>query len=403
MTDRLDGKNKANALTALASAALALPGISGNVQAAPLSSPTLEYKASHYREDDIEDDKLAGSEGERYRIDTHQLRYSTPLSRVTDLSVDLMVESFSGASPWYVQPDPDGEPIVVMSGASIEESRVDVQAAGSYHFAGNHEVNVALGASKEDDYQSVNVSVGGARQFYNEQITLSGGVGYSDDELSPHEAGPLYPKRASEGEKDSVTAFGGVSVVLNPLTMVQGSLSFNRQSGFLSDPYKEAWIVSAANTVADSRPDSRVAWALSMKLRHFLKRIKAAVHADYRYFDDDWDVQSHTLELGWLQNLPQDWRLETSVRWYSQTGAYFYAPYYFTPRSDGLASSDYRLSPFGAISFRLAAVKSIGDWELNVQYEWYQADKSYALETVSVENPALVEFDSISIGLKHTF
>lgn len=42
----------------------------------------------------------------------------------------------------------------------------------------------------------------------------------------------------------------------------------------------------------------------------------------------------------------------------------FYGPFYANPRSDGYASSDYRLSPYGAISLRVDLREAPGSWEL---------------------------------------
>ena len=48
-------------------------------------------------------------------------------------------------------------------------------------------------------------------------------------------------------------------------------------------------------------------------------------------------------------------RLIPSLRYYTQSQADFYAPYYISERSDGYYSSDYRLSPYGALAWRVKA------------------------------------------------
>ena len=59
-------KNK-RALTALTSAALAIPGMSASVQAASVLTETVvQYKASAYREADLDSSKLSGGSLERY-------------------------------------------------------------------------------------------------------------------------------------------------------------------------------------------------------------------------------------------------------------------------------------------------------------------------------------------------
>jgi hypothetical protein len=95
------------------------------------------------------------------------------------------------------------------------------------------------------------------------------------------------------------------------------------------------------------------------------------------------------------------------VRYYSQSQAEFYAPWFDSEPSDGLYSSDYRLSPYGALSYRIRAETRLQSWELdwilNVGYERYRSSGDLALGKVSVENPGLVSFDMLSVGFTGRF
>jgi len=62
---------------------------------------------------------------------------------------------------------------------------------------------------------------------------------------------------------------------------------------------------------------------------------------DYRFYYDDWDVRSHTLDLGLHKVTVSGWALDTSIRYYSQTQADFYEPSYRQARADSEYSSDY--------------------------------------------------------------
>ncbi len=385
-------------LATLASAALAIPGLSLPADAATVLTETVvQYKASAYREDDLDSGKLSGGSTKRYDIDSHQFRAAAPLGDTTDVAVDLTYETMSGASPWFILPGQKG-PVQVMSGASIEEQRKDVQASVNQLIGDKAKLSLKAGASEENDYFALNAGLEGLYEFNDGLVTLTGGIGYSDDELEPTD-GDILPDRVDEASKDATTAFLGLSRILSPQTVVQGSLSLNVQRGYLSDPYKKVWQDDIANTVADARPERREEWVGQLRLRHFLPDIKAALHVDYRYFEDDWDIASHTFDVSWYQNLPGGWQLTPSLRYYSQTQAFFYAPYFFSARADGLASSDYRLSPYGAWSLRLRLEKQWGDIGLHAEWEGYEASADYALETVDVENPSLVSFQLLSLGL----
>ncbi len=381
-------------MSALTAAALALPGVAAaEVQADALYA--------HYREADISGSRSAtGRDAPRYTIDTLLVRVDAPLGERV-LSGNLTVETMSGASPWWVQPDQNGKPVQVMSGASIREERVDVQLTYGLPLAGL-DWAVSAGYSDEDDYRAVN---GGIEAAYSPQAgayTLSAGLGYSYDRLEPTR-GASSPDVIERADKDSLTAYAGVSFIVDAQTTMQAALSHGVYDGYLSDPYKRAFITASAATVPDRRPSERHLWSLSAKLRHYFAGAGAALHADYRYYYDDWEIEAHSLELAWHQTLAETWRVIPALRWYSQSQAYFYAPYYTASRGDGLASSDYRLSPYGALSVRLDLRKVLGAWIVGGGIEWYAADADYALGSVAVENPGLVEYLVLNLRLGRRF
>jgi hypothetical protein len=163
----------------------------------------------------------------------------------------------------------------------------------------------------------------------------------------------------------------------------------------------------ASSPLSDERPSDRNQLAWLTRLRHHFGDVDGTVHLDYQYYIDDWEINSHTLELAWYQDLFERITLIPSLRYYSQSQAYFYAPFYTSARSDGLRSSDYRLSPFGALSYRLEAEAKLhtGDfaWILTAAWERYTSRADLALGSVSVENPGLVAYDLLTVGLSARF
>lgn len=391
---------KLTALAALTQAALALPGVArAEVAAGQVSA---DYLYSDYREADIPGNRSAsGQSDERYEIQSHLFRLISPLGRQT-LGLNLTYETMSGASPWFVTPGAGGRPVQVMSGASIREERVDIQGTWAVPLAGNN-VAFTLGYSDEDDYRALNGGVELQVDTSINALSWSAGLGYSSDTLEPT-VGASSPNVIDKADKDTLTMYGGASLVLDERTVVQGSASYSHNDGYLSDPYKLAYIQSEANTVADSRPDERQSWAISARLRRNYADWGGALHLDYRYYHDDWEIQAHTLELAWHQAFANSWRVAPALRWYSQSRASFYAPYYDTARDDGLASSDYRLSPFGALSARVDLTKTLFEhWALGGGVEFYKASSDYAVKHVDVDNPGLVEFLSLRLRLSYVF
>ena len=100
-------------------------------------------------------------------------------------------------------------------------------------------------------------------------------------------------------------------------------------------------------------------------------------------------------------------QLVPSFRYYSQSQAKFYAPYFDQARADGNHSSDYRLSPFGAISWGVRAETQFPtgqiQWRGRLSFERYDSSADYAIGNVAVANPGLVAFNVISFSLMGAF
>lgn len=378
-------------LLALTASALALPGLSARAQSGETDSE-LQYRHSSYREQPLAAGKTLGGDGQRYEISTHQFRLLRPLSPQYDLAVDATRETMSGASPWFVLPDANGQPIQVMSGATIAEQRSDLLAGVTRYDEGSR-LRGSAGYSTEDDYRAQNLGI----EYERDTVigrTWSVGFGGSWDRLAPTDgASARFPDRIARASRRSLNAYAGYSVALNPNTALQFGVNLGESSGFLSDPYKLAVVNGAAQ--ADRRPDDRRLLAAVARLRYFVDAANAALHTDYRFYRDDWGIGAHTLELAWLQNLPMGWLLSPSLRGYSQSVAYFYAPFYDSARGDGLASSDYRLSDYRALSLRLGALKRWEQLLLDVSVERYRSGHG--------NNPGLVDFDIVSLGARYSF
>jgi hypothetical protein len=389
-------------LRALTSSALALPGLAGSAHAdAPEGRYSGSYAFSLYREDDLPASKLSTGSPERYTIDSHQFKVEGPIGGRSDLGLAVTYETMSGASPWYVAPGADGRPVQVMSGATIEEQRVDALATGNYYFD-NARAGLSGGFSVENDYTSVNGGVEGETHFWEKNGTLTGGLGFSYDMVEPTDA--AFYGRVSSETRGSIAGTAALSRVLSRSSVLQSSLTYQHQRGYLSDPYKLVFTQLDGN-VPDSRPSQRNQFTWLNRYRKHFSSLGSSLHADYQFYIDDWQLQSHAFELAWHQALWEAFRIVPSLRYYSQSSADFYGPYFVTLAPGQDASSDYRLSPYGALSWRIRGEVRLrgwpfdADWSASVGFERYVSSADLALSDVSVENPGLVSFNVVSVGL----
>jgi hypothetical protein len=378
------------ALLALTASALALPGLSTQVKAdaAPTTS-TVAYRVSSYEEDALDRGVLAAGSAERYDITIHQLRLLLPVGENYSLTLNSSYESMSGASPWYTLSRANGSAAVAMSGATISEQRRDFSVAGRRYLE-NGTVGLSLAASHENDYDSLSGSVDVERHFNDNLTTLATGLGFSDDALDPTQD-PRYIRILDE-DKRSQSAFISLSQIINRDSVLQTGLSLTHLSGYLSDPYK----------LNDRRPDSRTQWAWTTSWRQYLSGPDAALHADYRFYHDNFGIDSHTLDLAWHQNLGARLQVVPGLRYYSQSAADFFRPTLDFSGTRPFQATDFRLSAYGAWSASLKVQVDIEDFVLSLSAERYRADDAYGTYD-GPASPALVAFNRVSLGVEYRF
>jgi hypothetical protein len=371
---------------------LALPGMR-ELLALDLPDESLDYRYTFYDEDPLPANRLAFGDPRRYEIESHQFRVLKNLNETYSLELDFLHEAMSGSSPWYAVPGPDG-PLQVMSGATIRERRK--QGTASLGWTGNRYAHKgSIGYSSENDYEARYVVYSGETESEDGLRTISWSGSYSDDEITPTDAEEFG--RVEYEERDSLSGSVGLTQVLNRNALVQAGLSVTRQTGFLSDPYKQVWINQAV--VNDSRPDERSSIAGSGRFRQYIEKSGAALAIDYRFFRDDWKIASHTVTAALHQPLGDGWECTPSVRYYTQKAPNFYAPYFLAAPKSNHWSSDYRLSSFGALSFRLHTRWRGEKWLLSAGLEYYTSSESLALAGKAQDTPANVDFWRFTAGL----
>ena len=404
-----------NRLLALSAAALSLPAMTPAANAVAPTESTLSYRFSQYREEDLDKDRVSttnveqgGGSHKRYDIDVNQYGFNTPIGSHFALNIDVQDETLSGATPWGTELDTKGtaettddEVKVVMSGASIREHRTEINI-GSTYFYDSGTISAVVGTSHENDYDSYSGGISWGGEFFQKLVGVAAGISFSDDTLDPTRGtepgrgGWLngYKFFPDTEKKQSVSGYVSASRIVSPNAIVQSGVSYTQKTGYLSDPYKRT----------DSRPDERNQYTWNVSYRQWLKPIKAAAHADYRLYSDDWGVVSHTIQLALYKNW-QKLQVVPSFRYYEQSEADFYVP---VPGEQELKrtyfADDSRLSEFGAITVGLKVIfkQKPVDWILAGEYYTSSADMSFG-KSEYLENPALVTYTKFTFGVEHRF
>ena len=391
-------KNIQTTVQSLLASALAVSGLTEKVTAQTLEDDQLNYRYSKYDEDALPDGEVLTGDPARYQIETHQFRLVKNLGDLYSLTLNAVHESMSGSSPWFVLPGSGGQPLQILSGATIEDTRNEFRGKLT-RLLEDGSWSLELGVSNEDDYEARSISLGRELDNADKSRTWAFGGSVSMDELNPTDA--VLLDRVESAEKDSYSIYGGLTQVINRNTLLQTGLQVSKHDGFLSDPYK---MVSVNNFIRqDNRPDSKTQYSASARLRYFVNSVKAALHLNYRYYLDDWSVEAHTLDISWNQKLPSGWRLSPSIRYHSQESASFYAPFFTTSPANGFYSSDYRLATYGALSYRISVNKTINDWDFLFSAELYDSKESLAISGTEFQTPGLVDFSRFTAGFNYRF
>ena len=388
-------KRSSPSLTLLLAASAALVGQKAQADETS-SSPTVGYRFNVYDEDAFSGAPIIG-DPKRYHVDTQQMDFSSGVGDRNTLNVNATHEVMSGSSPWYSIPGPNNKPIQVLSGATIRDHRSAIDASLTHDAGGNSTTTVDASYSTERDYHAT--AIGAEHTLpINTALTLGFGGSLSHDIIEPTDA--LIFDRITHAEKNTLSAFGSLSWVLNKASVIESGIQLNYQSGYLSDPYKLATVGDVQ--LPDTRPDRRTEAVWLVRYRYAVNS-NAALHADSRVAVNSWGQKSLTLDVAWYQSLGNGWQLVPGVRYYSQGSARFYAPFFAAEDAARFYSSDYRLGAFGSIAANINVRKQFGRWELVAGAERYHASTSYTIGGAVLSNPGIVSYTRIFAGVDYHF
>jgi len=266
-----------------------------------------------------------------------------------------------------------------------------------------YQLSVGASASVEFDYQHAGLNAKIARDFNQRNTTVSAGIAVAHDSLDPIGGTPIglapmlgeedLSNRMADGTKDVLDVVFGVTQVISKNLLMQFNYSYSDSSGYLSDPFKILSIVDGVTgdaiptnqfgndgpsqlNVFEHRPDERLKHSLFTQAKYYMDG--KVLDLSYRYMTDDWQIDSHTVDLHYRWPISDKRYIEPHLRFYTQTEAEFYR----ASLIDGqvlpeYASSDYRLGNFDAITAGLKfGWKTGGGNDMSVRLELYKQSGS---------------------------
>lgn len=209
--------------------------------------------------------------------------------------------------------------------------------------------------SREKDYGSLGASGKLALDLFQRRLTVTAGAGHSRDAVFPAggtRAGLTDGTEiisTSPQRKDVDEGLVGLSGVVTRRWLLGVTVARTREHGYLTEPYKVVSLVDpdsgyTRGSLTEKRPGARDRRSiLGSSVYHFTNDV---LYTSYRWYEDDWGVRSHTIDLRYRHELSGGSFLQPHVRFYTQGGARFFR---FGLRQDEplpeYASSDFRLGP----------------------------------------------------------
>jgi len=260
------------------------------------------------------------------------------------------VDAVSGASQFTGELD-----------SSVDTRQEYVVSAS--HIVGNWTFSGGYLRSIEKDYKSHSPSVSFSRDFNRRNTTLSAGYAHNFDTVEG--------RYMSEAESKNVDNFSlALTQVLTPRSLMQVGYTLQANDGFLSTGNRQ---IKLENDLLfdEFLPSTRTRHAVALRYAHWLPT-KTALHAGYRYYQDDWQLTSNTLELKAYQNISKRLQLRAELRFYDQSAVEFMKTSY-TGNENYLTSA----SSLKAFSSKLYGLKlnysprNLGNSQFQLKYERY--------------------------------
>ena len=344
------------------------------------------------------------------------IRASRQLNEDERISLRLIADALTGATPNGAHASRVAQTFTTPSGGSsytiaagenplddtFRDTRVAVGADWEIGLDRTSRLVLGANGSGEYDYFSLGLSASYMQDFNKRNTTLSAGLAFNNDTISPVAGVPsaLRPMLApgsvlrdgAEESKTIVDVIIGITQVVDSHTLLQANFSTGTTSGYQTDPYKIVAVVDPVTGLPDNtallnvnagalpyvyekRPDSRQRNNLFLKGVHSFG--EDVLHLSYRYYWDDWGINSHTLDMRYRYAMQRGY-LQPHLRYYNQSEADFYR-HHLVQGNDvdasgnvrvDYASNDYRLAPSTTLTLGLKYGLPLGsDSELAMRAE----------------------------------
>lgn len=327
-------------------------------QATPIDSTSYKNKklkideinlvSSYYKQDGNNAAVTGGIGSEKLTdisntIDVKLIRYGKTGNKHT-LDLEAGIDHYSSASSDMIDLQ-----------ANSSASSADFRFYPSFNYSiENEEKGAAIGfglsSSTEFDYQSFGGNINFAQKTKNKNGEFSAKLQAFLDQvklIKPIELrGYGYGDDDDYGSANRNTFAGSLSYsqIINKNFQIILLADVIAQNGYLSLPFHRVYF-SDNSVHQENLPDNRLKIPLAIRGSYFLGDT-FIIRAYYRYYTDDWNINSNTADLEIPVKISPFFSLSPFYRYYSQSATKYFKPYREHTAADTYYTSNYDLSKF---------------------------------------------------------
>jgi len=336
---------------------------------------------------------------DRVSVSAPSLTLSYDIGTDYNIKADIIHDTVSGATPvWQADSGSgassrDNSNDYIYKNSNFNEERNAASIIVTTRLANRDEIYTGLDYSRESDFDSKAVSIEYLHytdNTHNQSINFGLSYAYNEILSYDHDSG----SGASQKETaTSINILAGLSQILSTTSAVKVEAFAIIDDGYLTNPYSNIvrdYGTATQSILTEIRPDSRTAYGFSLKYNTLLSN-NLSYLANYRFYTDDWEINSHTLDNNIYYEFNDKLTLGLGLRYYTQSKASFYqaSKNHFTTQTYG--SSDERLSNFNAFTYKASV-----DYKVNDKISYNVGAQFYTQST-------RLDATILSVGMKYRF
>ncbi len=254
-------------------------------------------------------------------------------------------DSFSVYGTHYVDTISSASIDVIATASPYAEERTE-NSIGVDYLRDKVTMSLAYTNSEENDFHAKSLHLGVSQEIFGGMTTVSLGYSRGWDDV-----GTLGNPETFDTDRHNYR-LGLSQVLTKDLIMEIGLETITDEGERLNNPYRQVRYLTSATTFDfqdEVYPNTRTSNAVSLRAKYFLP-YRAALHGEYRWFDDTWGITAQNFEIGYTQPLKDNWTFDVKVRSYKQNEADFYSDLFPFQDAQNFLARDKEMSSFSTLT-----------------------------------------------------